>query len=125
MANNMTNTDVSKKLRLLADLLEIGGEPVFRVIAYRKAAESIEALPESVWTVSQRGELQSIPGVGKGIADHLRELADTGTMASLEAVTQRIPESVAELLAVPDIGPKRARSLYEQAGIDSLEALRA
>src|SRR4051794_30477563 len=125
MASPLTNVDVGEKLRQLANLLEIGGEPVFRVSAYRKAADSIEALPESVWAIRDRGEQQTVPGVGKGIADHLRELYETGTMAALEAAQEKVPLSVTELLSVPDIGPKRARQLFEQAGIASLDQLRA
>lgn len=120
----MTNAEAARKLRQLADLLEIGGEPVFRVGAYRRAAETIESLPESVAALKERGELQTIPGVGKGIADHLRELYDTGTMAALEQAQQAVPLSVTELLTVPDIGPKRARQLFEHAGIANLEQLR-
>jgi DNA polymerase (family 10) len=124
MPSTLTNADAAKRLRQLADLLEIGGEPVFRVIAYRKAADAIEALPDSVVALIRRGETRTIPGVGKGIADHLRELYETGTMQLLEEAQQRVPLSVTELLTVPDIGPKRAKQLYEYAGIANLAQLR-
>lgn len=124
MNESLTNADVASRLRLLADLLEIRGEPVYRVAAYRRAAESIEALPEPVAALKRRGELQTIPGVGKGIAEHINTLFDTGTLPALEEAQREVPVGVAELLTVPEIGPKRARQLYQHAGIASLEQLR-
>ncbi|MCC6791336.1 MAG: DNA polymerase/3'-5' exonuclease PolX, partial [Thermomicrobiales bacterium] len=124
MTETFTNADVAKKFRTLADLLEIGGMPVFRVAAYRRAAESIESLPEAVAALKRRGELQSIPGVGKGIADHINELFNPGTMLSLEEAQREVPIGVTELLTVPEIGPKRARQLFQHAGIASLAQLK-
>jgi DNA polymerase (family X) len=69
--------------------------------------------------------LQGIPGVGSSIARKIGELLDTGTIQRLEEVGREVPPGVAGLLAVPDIGPKRARVLWEEAGVDGLDALRA
>lgn len=124
MAHVVTNAEAAGALRQLADLLEIGGEPVYRVVAFRRAAENIDALSESISVLRDRGELLSINGVGKGIAEKLTQLIDTGTMADLEEAAKAVPVSVTELLTVPDIGPKRARQLFEQAGITSLAELR-
>src|SRR5215216_4292877 len=124
MAERLTNADIANRLRQLADLLEIGGEPIYRVSAYRKAADSIETLPEAVASLNERGALQTIPGVGKGIAGYIHELFETGTMQVLEDAQQIVPIGVTELLKVPDVGPKRARQLYQYAGIQSVEQLR-
>ena len=124
MAGVPTNAEAATTLRRLADLLAIGGEPIYRVAAYRRAAESIEALPEAVAALRARGELESINGVGKGIAQSLEELIDTGRLGELDAAAAVIPIGVTELLAVPDVGPKRARQLYQHLGIDSLADLR-
>ena len=115
---------MSEKLNLLANLLEIRGESAFRVGAYRRAAEGITRLSESLEGLRRRGELQSIPGVGGSIARKIEELLDTGTMVRLEEVEREVPSGVAALLAVPDIGPKRARLLWEDAGVEDLDALR-
>jgi DNA polymerase (family 10) len=123
MSQRITNKDVATALRNLADLLEIGGEPVFRVAAYRRAADTIQSWPESMVEVANRGELQSIPGVGKGLSAQITQLVQTGRLADLDAAAAKIPIGVTELLRVPDIGPKRAKVLYEGLGIDSLESL--
>jgi DNA polymerase (family 10) len=121
----MTNRDVADVFRTLADLLEIRGEPVFKVAAYRRAAESLAQLQEPVSAVRERGELEELPGVGKAIAQKIQDLLDTGTFRLLEEVRAEIPQGVAELLRVPEVGPKRARLLYTRLGVDSLDALRA
>jgi DNA polymerase (family 10) len=125
MPEQMTNPEVAATFRLLADLLSIRGESVYRVGAYRRAAESIGGLSESLQAIKRRGELEEIPGVGKDIAQKIAELLDTGTFKLLQEVEAQFPPGVASLLSVPGVGPKRARELYEGAGIDSLDALRA
>lgn len=121
----MTNAEAAGKLSLLADLLEIQGEPFYKVAAYRRAADAVTGLSESLAAVRERGGLTQIPGVGPAIEKKLESLLDTGTFDLLEKVTQRVPPTLAELLTVPDIGPKRARLLHEELGIESLDALRA
>jgi len=125
MSRTLTNADAAASFRLLADLLSIRGESSFRVEAYRRAAESIEPLPEPLETIRERGELTEIPGVGKEIAQKIGDLLDTGTFPQLRQVEAEFPAGVATLLAVPGVGPKRARTLYTELGIDSLDALRA
>jgi DNA polymerase (family 10) len=124
MSDTLTNAEIANKLRLLANLLEIGGEPSFRLSAYRKAADNIDALPEGLAEIRARHELESIPSVGKAIAQKIEDLLDTGMMNALEKAEAVIPPGVAELLAVPDVGPKRARQLYEIGGIANLVQLR-
>ncbi|HWE62896.1 MAG TPA: DNA polymerase/3'-5' exonuclease PolX [Chloroflexota bacterium] len=125
MAREMTNAEAAATFRLLADLLAIRGESVFKVSAYRRAAESIAALPESLAAIRRRGALTEIPGVGREIAQKIDQLLETGTFPLLQQVQTQIPPGVAALLAVPGIGPKRALALYQTLGIDSLDALRA
>lgn len=124
MSQRMSNREIAHVFRLLADLLEIRGEAVFKLTAYRRAADTIAALPESVAAVRARGELHELPGVGKAIAQKIEDLLDAGTFRLLEEVRTEIPEGVADLLAVPEIGAKRARLLYQALGIDGLDALR-
>lgn len=125
MPTPMTNPEVAATFRLLADLLSIRGESVYRVGAYRRAAESIAGLSESLAAINARGELEEIPGVGKDIAQKIGDLLNTGTFKLLAEAQAQFPPGVATLLTVPGIGPKRARELYEGLGIDSLDALRA
>jgi len=124
VARALTNAEVAATFRLLADLLAIRGESPYKVAAYRRAAEGIGQLSEPIAALRQRGALEEIPGVGKEIAQKVADLLDTGTFRLLREVEEQIPSGVTTLLAVPGIGPKRARALYQTLGIDSLDALR-
>src|SRR4051812_12438756 len=124
MPKPTSNAEAAEKLNLLADLLEIKGESGFRVGAYRRAAEGVARLSEPLRAIRERGELEDLPGVGPSIARKISELLDTGTISRLEEVEREVPPGVARLLSVPDIGPKRARLLWEEAGVDDLDALR-
>lgn len=124
MAKQLSNAEVAATLTRLADLLAIRGENRFKVGAYRRAAESIAQQSEPLAAIRKRGDLEEIPGVGEEIAVKIGDLLDTGSFKLLREVEAAIPPGVAELLAVPDVGPKRARTLYERLGVDSLAALR-
>ena len=123
-AEILTNTELAHRFRRLADLLEIRGDPVFKVIAYRRAADSLAQQPESARALKERGELGAIPGVGKAIAQKIEDLFDTGTFKLWEEVVREIPPGVADLLQIPDVGPKRARQLYAELGVKGLDSLR-
>ncbi len=121
---SMDNPTVAATFQRLADLLEIRGESAYRVGAYRRAADSLGQLGEPIGAIAERGELKKIPGVGAAIAEKIDALLETGSFPLLAEVEAEIPPGVAELLAVPDIGPKRAKLIYDELGIDSLAALR-
>ena len=76
----MTNHAIARSFALLADLLEIQDDNAFKIRAYRRAAEQISGLTENLETIAARGELESIPGIGKGIAGKIVELCAGGTM---------------------------------------------
>ena len=123
-AGTMDNAAIAAELELLGDLLQIQGESAFKVGAYRRAAEGITGLSESLAAIRARGGLDDVPGVGKAIAAKIGELLDTGTMKALQRAEAETPRGVAELLTVPGIGPKKTKRLYDEAGIAGLDALR-
>ena len=110
MARTMTNAEVAATFRRLTALLAIRGEDAYRVGAYRRAAASIGQTPESIAALRQRGGLQEIPGVGVEIAQKIADLLDTGSFRLLREVEAQFPPGIASLLAVPGIGPRRARA---------------
>ena len=120
----MTNKDLAAIFNRIADLLEIKGEVVYKVLAYRRAATSLEDYtPElaDVWQAS--GKLPKIAGVGEALAGKLEELLTTGKLAFYEKLQQEVPVGVAEMLAIPDVGPKRAALFWKQLGLVSVAAL--
>jgi len=108
----------------LADLYELDGAVVHRVLAYRNAARSIREAPVSVAELARRGRITELPGVGKTIEEKTLALLETGTIPAAEKLRARFPVGLIEMTRLPGLGPKRARMLFDELGIDSLDALR-
>ena len=120
------NAEVAELFNRLADLLEIEGANVFRVRAYRRAAQTIEDLPVSVAEMVEQGQdLSKLPGIGRDLAGKIEEIVKTGKFTALEEVTARLPSSLATLVAVPGLGPKRVQLIHDKLGVRSLEDLAA
>ncbi len=121
----MTNRDLAETFQTIADLLEIKGENIYKILAYRKAADSLNNLGREAVDIAREDSLTSIPGVGKAISDKISELLDTGKLEFLEKLKQEVPASLADLLEVPDLGPKKVSLFWKQLGITNLAELEA
>ena len=120
-----TNTQLADIFTKIADLLEIKGEVIYKILAYRKAAESLTGLTREASEYWQEGKLTEIPGVGKAISEKIDELLSTGKLGFLEKLEAEVPPSLVELLQVPDLGPKKVNLFWKQLGITTLEELAA
>lgn len=121
----MLNQQVAQKFYKTADLLEILGENPFRVRAYRNAARTIESLGRDLSEMVANGEdLTKLPGIGKDLAQKIKEIIETGSFEKLRELEQKVPPGLIELLKVEGLGPKRIKTLYETLGITSLEELK-
>ncbi len=121
----MQNRAVAQRFALIADMLEIKGESVFRVNAYRRAARALEGLTEDLAAIAARGELTRIPGIGSATADKITEFLATGTMKAYEELAATLPAGLPALMAVPEVGPKTALMLNQQLGITTIDELEA
>lgn len=122
--SRLTNKDVAELLELVADILQILEANRFRIIAFQNAAEAVKNFPQDLSAIYQEGKLQSIPGIGKGIAGALTELFETGTVAEFDELKEQVPVGVVEMMQVPDMGPKKARRLWEELEITSVAKLK-
>lgn len=122
-AGRMENRRVADLLEAIADTLELRGEDHFRIRAYREAARNIANDPVDVAQRWRVGTLEDIPGVGVSISQKISDFLSQGRSQYLEEISQGVPRSVAQLLAVPGVGPKRARLLYDSLGIQNLADL--
>ena len=120
----MKNQKIAEIFNEIADLLELKNENVFRIRAYRRAAQNIAGLSRDAASLS-RQELEEVPGIGKDLADKIREFIETGKIAKHEELKRVMPGGVLELLRVPGLGPKKAKMLSDKLkvkGVDDLEA---
>jgi DNA polymerase (family 10) len=118
------------KMRIAAILDEIGtflelkGENPFRCQAYHNAARAIAQLEGDLGEWIEQKRLTEIPGIGKDLAQKIETLYKTGRLEQYEELRREIPAGLLELLRVPGLGPKKAKALYDNLGIDSLSKLR-
>ncbi|MGZ6695627.1 MAG: helix-hairpin-helix domain-containing protein, partial [Solirubrobacteraceae bacterium] len=119
------NATIAALFDELADLYELDGAVVHRVLAYRNAAKAAREAPRSVAAMTREGTVTRLPGIGKTLQDKLVALLETGEIPALERLRAQFPPGLIEMTRLPGLGPKRARRLYDELEIDSLDALRA
>lgn len=105
------------------DLLEIAGADRYRTLSYHKAAHAIRAWDEDISRTAAEGRLTEIPGVGPKLQAIVTSLIARGSFPEFDEVTATLPVSIVELMRVPGVGPKRAKSLYDELGIASVDDL--
>ncbi len=120
-----TNRDLANVFETIASLLEIKGDVIYKILAYRRAAESLTNLGRDVTDIWQEGGLKDIPGVGKAIAEKIDEILSTGKLEFYEKLKGEIPETLVELLQVPDLGPKKVALFWKEVGVTDLAGLEA
>jgi len=109
----------------LADLYELDGAVVHRVLAYRGAAKSAREASSSIAALTRARRVTELPGIGKTLEEKLHALLSAGAIPAAEKLRARYPPGLIEMMRLPGLGPKRARRLFDELGIESLEMLRA
>lgn len=118
----MDNHPIAQIFSEIADLLEIKGENLFKIRAYRSAADTIGAWADPVGRMDEK-QLLELPGVGKDLAKKIRELADTGTCRFHQELLLEFPPTILDLLRLQGVGPKTVALLYSSLNIRSVDEL--
>jgi DNA polymerase (family 10) len=118
------NADVAEQLELLSDLLEIEGQPAFRVLAYRRAATRIREQGTPVAQLALDGKAKELQGIGATIQDKIVQIVNTGEIEALTKRRKTIPPEVVEFLNIPGLGPKTVRRIWQELGVTTLAELK-
>src|SRR5439155_10233364 len=119
----MTKEEIAGVLEQIATLLELKNENPFKIRAYTNAARAIETFGGNVTNFQDEEALSKIPGIGKSIADKIKELAANGSLKYLEELRAEFPAAILELFSLPGLGAKKIKALYEKLQISSIEQL--
>ena len=119
-----SNAAIAGALEELGDLYELDGAIVHRVLAYRTAARAVREAPVSVAALARAGRATELAGVGDTLQEKILALIETGTIPAAEKLRAKIPSGLIAIVKLPGLGPKRARLLHSELGVDSLDALR-
>jgi DNA polymerase (family X) len=120
----VTNTEIADALADLATLYELDGAVRYRVLAYREAARVIRQSPVAVADLAREGRATELPGIGKTLEGKILALIDTGEIPAMTKLLGKYPRSLIEVTQIPGLGAKRARLLYDELGVGSLDELR-
>ena len=122
----MENPEIARIFEEVADVLEIQNENPFRIRAYRNATRTVEGLttPLRKW-VEEGRNLTDLPGIGKEMANHIREMLETGTLGFRDELLAEVPRSLIELMRLPALGPKKAKKIHDELKVGSIDELEA
>jgi DNA polymerase (family 10) len=118
-----SNQDLAQVFENIADLLQIKGEVIHRVMAYRRAGEVIRDLPRDLAAIQAEGGLTAIDGIGKTLAEKIEEYLSTGRLSFYDRLTAEMPLSLLDVLRVNGVGPKKAKLFWEKLNITTLTEL--
>jgi DNA polymerase (family 10) len=118
-----TNAEIAQALEELGDLYELDGAIVHRVLAYRNAAKAAREAPVSIAALAREGRARELPGIGLTIQEKVLALISDGVIPAAVKLRAKFPPGLVELTHLPGLGPKRARRLFDELGIDSPAAL--
>lgn len=110
-------------LREMATLLELDGANSFRVNAYTKAARALESGEVNLAERVEQQTLTDIDGIGKGIAEKIEEYWREGRIAELDELHEKFPDGLVAMTAIPGFGAKKARAVYDELGIATIDDL--
>ncbi len=124
-ARDPTNAEIAAALDELGDLYELDGAIIHRIVAYRNAAKAVRDAPVSVAALAREGRATELPGIGATIQEKVLALSTEGAIPAAVKLRAKFPPGLIEITRLPGLGPKRARRLFEELGIDSVESLRS
>jgi DNA polymerase (family 10) len=111
----MENKEVAKILRETAQLLEIDGAIIGRYRSYEKVAELLYSLPDRIEDIAKDDKkLRELPGIGEGMAEHIREILKTGDYALRQKLLKKYPPTLLEVMQLQGLGPKKTAILWKK-----------
>ncbi len=121
----MENAQIADIFDNIADLLDLQDENQFRIRSYRNAARTVRDLPQRIEDLIEQGEdLSELPNVGKGTAEKIHEIIETGTCKRYEDAKEAIPQEVTRLMDIPQVGARKAMQFYKELNVKSLDDLK-
>ena len=119
-----SNAQLAEQFELLADMLELDGADAFRLTAYRRAATRIRESAVPVAQLAQEGNATKLSGIGTTIQNKILEFSETGDLSAIAKLRDKLPSGLVEVMHVPGLGPKTAKKLYAELGVQSAADLR-
>jgi DNA polymerase (family X) len=118
------NADVADQFDLLADFLELEGSDQFRPLAYRRAAQRMRETGGSIAQLAVDGKAKELSGIGKTIEEKIVQIVEDGRIEALAKREANTPPDVVQFMHLPGLGPKTARRIWKELGVETLADLK-
>jgi len=115
----MDRKSAAKTLREIGRLLEVAGENPYRVRAFHGASRAVERAEGDFEELVSSGRILDLKGVGKGTVAVLEDLVAGRRPQVLAEMDEKIPAGVREILALPRLGPKKVRTIWQDLGVET------
>ena len=116
---SLSNREIADIFERCADMLQIRGDNIHRVLSYRRASETIRALSRDLRVISSEGGLTDLSYIGKTIAAKIDEMLETGELEFYNRLKAEIPEGLVDIMHINGVGPKKAKLFWERLDITS------
>jgi len=120
---SLSNREIADIFERCSDMLQIRGDNIHRVLSYRRAAETIRAVPRDLRVISSEGGLTDLNYIGKTIAAKIDEMLETDQLEFYERLKAEIPEGLVDIMHINGVGPKKAKLFWEQLDITTVVEL--
>ncbi|HET6547080.1 MAG TPA: hypothetical protein VFG79_01400, partial [Solirubrobacter sp.] len=121
----MDNAWIADRLDAFATLLELAEANAYQPRAYRRAAETLRAVPVPVAELVRAGRVRELRGIGPGIEARLRELVETGEIAELRELERELVPGLVGLGRFLGLTTKRSVEIARSLGVRTPEEFRA
>ncbi len=116
----LQNGEIARELERIATLMEIKDETYYRILGYKRAAESVVAQGSPV---REMQDLTTLAHVGATTAEVIRDLAEDREPQILTELLEEVPAGLVEVTRLPGVGPRTAGRLWRELGATSVEEL--
>ena len=121
---SLSNREIADIFARCADMLQIRGDNIHRVLSYRRAAETIRAAPRDLRVIAGEGGLTDLSYIGKTIAAKIDEMLETDRLEFYERLKAEVPEGLVDIMHINGVGPKKAKLFWQRLDITSVDALK-
>ena len=118
------NLAIAEAFREAAELLKQQGASPFRVAAYAKGADAVEAIDGDIGEIAGQGveALEALPHIGRSLAAAIVEMVTTRHWSQLDRLRGALdPEALFQ--TIPGVGPTLAHLIHVGLQAETLEAL--
>lgn len=119
----MDKKHIAEILAEIGTLLELKGENPFKCRAYHNAARALDGLSEDIGDLIKQKKLGDVKGIGEGLRLKIEELHEKGALKYYEDLKKSVPEGLLQMIRLPGLGPRRAKTIYDKLGVKSVGEL--